>query len=95
MTEKQAIKIRSVFCNSIPQEELYTKLTDELATEMDNAITKQVPKKPIGDRYPWAICPACGGSVYLKNIQEHIQNNETTYCEHCGQALDWSDTDDR
>ena len=54
-----------------------------------SALEKQIPKKPIDDRYPWCICPACGGSVYLEKVQEHIQNNETIYCEHCGQALLW------
>jgi hypothetical protein len=58
-----------------------------------NALEKQIPKKPIENRYPWAICPICGGSVYLEKVQEHIQNNETTYCEHCGQALDWRETE--
>ena len=57
------------------------------------ALEKQIPKKPIEDRYPWAICPTCGGSVYLRNVQEHIHSKENTYCEHCGQALDWSDTE--
>ena len=57
------------------------------------ALDKQIPKKPIGDRYPWVICPVCGGSIYIEKVQEHIQNNETTYCDHCGQALDWSDTE--
>ena len=57
------------------------------------ALEKQIPKKPIENRYPWAICPTCGGSVYLENVQEHIQSQETTHCEHCGQALDWSDTE--
>lgn len=58
-----------------------------------SALEKQIPKKAIDDRYPWIICPTCGGSVYLEKVQEHIQNNENTHCEHCGQALDWSDTD--
>ena len=57
-----------------------------------NAIKKQVPEKTIADRFPWGICPNCRGSIYLEKIQEHIQNKETTYCEHCGQAIDWSDT---
>lgn len=56
-----------------------------------SALKKQIPKKPIDDRFPWCICPNCKGSVYLKQIQEHIGNEETTYCEHCGQALDWRD----
>ena len=57
------------------------------------ALEKQVAKKPIDDRYPWCICPNCRGSVYVKHIQEHIQNGEVTYCEHCGQKIDWSDTE--
>lgn len=56
-----------------------------------DALEKQIPKKHIENIYPWCICPNCGGSVYVKHIQEHIQNGEQTYCEHCGQALDWSD----
>jgi hypothetical protein len=56
-----------------------------------SALEKQIPKKPIENRYPWAICPICGGSVYLENVQEHIMNQEKTHCEHCGQALDWSE----
>lgn len=58
-----------------------------------DALKKQMPKKPIENRYPWAICSVCGGSIYLENVQEHIQNKENTYCEHCGQAIDWSDTE--
>ena len=56
-----------------------------------SALEKQIPKKPNENRYPWATCPSCGGSVYIDKVQEHIMNNENTYCEHCGQALDWSD----
>ena len=58
-----------------------------------NALEKRIPKKPIKEEYPWAVCSVCGGSVYLENVLEHIHNQETTYCEHCGQALDWSDTE--
>lgn len=58
-----------------------------------SALEKQIPKKPIEDCYPWCICPNCRGSVYLKHIQEHMFNAETSYCEHCGQALDWGDSE--
>lgn len=75
MTEQQAIKIRSIFCNRIPQEELYTQLTEELATEIDIAITKQVPMecKVFKDS-----C-VCGKTVY-----PHME-----YCYKCGQKLKW------
>ena len=67
-------------------------IEDEIHVAME-ALEKQIPMKPIEDQYPWAICPACGGSVYLENVREHIESQETTYCEHCGQALDWGDTE--
>lgn len=51
---------------------------------------KNNPKRAIHDEPNWVICPSCGGSVCLENVLEHIHNNENTYCEHCGQALDWS-----
>lgn len=56
-----------------------------------SALEKQIPKKPIDVEPQWCICPACGGSVCLDNVLEHIQNHETTHCEHCGKALDWGD----
>lgn len=58
-----------------------------------SALEKQVAKTPREDETNWAICPACGGSVYKKNVREHIMNEEITFCEHCGQALDWRDTE--
>lgn len=54
------------------------------------ATKKQMPKKAIHDSHMFAICPTCGGSVSLENVMGHMINGETSYCEHCGQALDWS-----
>lgn len=65
------------------------------SSDLKNAISaldKQIPKKYIENVYPWAICPSCGGSIHLEHIQEHIQNEEASYCEHCGQAIDWSES---
>ena len=58
-----------------------------------DAFRKQIPQKPIDDRFPWAICPTCGGSIWLENVMEHIQCEEASYCEHCGQAIDWHRTE--
>lgn len=50
-----------------------------------NALEKQIPKKPIFDNYHRAgyRCPDCNNT------------NPWGYkhCKHCGQKLDWSDTD--
>lgn len=58
------------------------------------AIDKQIPKKPnSGTDRTWgtpakeAICPACD---YALGHWEFIGGGEKiTYCEHCGQAIDW------
>lgn len=57
-----------------------------------SALDKQMPKLPLmrGFREGREIntisftCPIC---------HQHI--GRENYCKHCGQALDWSDTDDR
>ena len=53
------------------------------------AIDKQIPKKPI-EKSPWVYhCPRCDSrtveDAFIKKFK---------FCPDCGQALDWSDTDD-
>jgi hypothetical protein len=55
----------------------------------ENYKEKKEPKQPIKWTYPFCLCPACGGSVYLGNIQDEIVSEEVSYCEHCGQAILW------
>lgn len=55
-------------------------------------IEKQIPMKAEYSSLSWYICPRCCGSISIENIQEHICEKETTYCEHCGQAIDWSES---
>ena len=54
-----------------------------------NALEKQIPKVSEHEDGVWSICPCCGGSVC--NDTEHAVNREVSYCEHCGQAIDWSE----
>ena len=63
----------------------------ELMNITVEALEKQIPKKPEHDNGAWSTCPACFGSV--PNDTEEAVNRETSYCEHCGQALDWSDAE--
>ena len=67
-----------------------TVFNDSLSMAI-KAIDKQIPQKPLEVVYPWAMCPSCSGSVSLENVQEYLHNQETSYCEHCGQALDWNE----
>lgn len=58
-----------------------------------SVVEKQIPMKATYSSPLWYICPKCGGSISIENIQEHICDVDTTYCEHCGQAIDWSESD--
>lgn len=90
MTKEQSIKIRTCFANGVEFKELETEETNTLADELDSAIEKQIPKKPIKNldqkiRYMSAYyCPACGYGFTGTGI--------ASYCYHCGQKLDWADT---
>lgn len=58
-----------------------------------SALEKQIPKKPIEDDYydEPAVCPNCGGNIInIADNDYHFQ-----HCHYCGQALDWSDTNDK
>lgn len=57
------------------------------------ALRKRIPVHVLEDESKWAICPnpQCVGSVYKENILEHIYDEDITFCEHCGQALDWGE----
>lgn len=51
-----------------------------------SALEKQIPRKPIRLLYhEVGDCPFCETTVYI---------SEDKFCPSCGQALDWSDTDD-
>ena len=65
------------------------------------ALEKQIPKKPNktidsswGTQKEAHTCPVC--DYYLTEVQfiasKKIESNKKiTYCETCGQAIDWSD----
>ena len=54
------------------------------------ALEKQIPKKPKIDADEWTCCPNCYSS--FKILDSFKERNR--YCGNCGQALDWSDTDE-
>ena len=62
---------------------------EELSRCIDEALEKQIPKKPIKSdrqeiRYTLTYdCPTCG--------RQFTGTGFADYCYHCGQALDWSD----
>ena len=77
MTESEAIK---VIKNNRPTSG-YTILNEALVMAI-NALEKQIPKKPIKDKYVPELdfCPECGTEVTYCN-----------YCPHCGQKINWNE----
>lgn len=84
-----------------------TKITREC---LEILIEKQIPKKPILVKFDFdnttvAYCPNCNSSFGEIKPKECVQihtmkwffNNgrKESYCECCGQNLDWSDENDR
>ena len=53
-----------------------------------SALEKQIPKKP-----EKGVCPNCNSRhIYAASF---TKADRFKYCGDCGQALDWSDNDDR
>ena len=87
MTAKEAIEI-------LKEEHDYAQFLSYVNQALDMAIIaleKQRPKVAEHEDGVWSICPCCGGSVC--NDTEHAVNREVSYCEHCGQAIDWENSE--
>lgn len=87
MTAKEALDIR----NNHPKSYFNGSVNpDELAAVIDQALEKQVPKKPI---YRWTgdetviECPCCEKYPFDLSEYEWARN----FCGNCGQAIDWSE----
>lgn len=58
-----------------------------LSRMIDKAIDKQIPMKPEYEDYE-AICPVCE-----HEFEYGINEWGSAFCQDCGQALDWSDSE--
>lgn len=82
-----------------------TKVVEMIQEAMEmgaKALEKQIPKKPInkelkkysgGTQVLFADCPMCEQPVKIYNGHQNnkeFRRDEDVYCNHCGQALDWS-----
>ncbi len=67
-----------------PVEDKYFYRVSAAKENIKNLVERQKPKIPFITRYTfgwWYSCPHCSGKV----------NKGSRHCEHCGQALDWSE----
>lgn len=69
---------------------------------LQELVDKEIPKKPtkrqetdvVIDEYTAYDCPVCKQEQII-TFELEIVGFKAPYCRHCGQALDWSDEDDK
>jgi len=92
ITERQAIRIRTVFAGKIPEKQITPEEREQLEDILHEITELNVAKTPDleGDGYSdghlvydtW-ICPHCEKKYEMK-YEEH------DHCPNCGQAIDWT-----
>ena len=84
-------QVRNNFVLNLAENAYLNMCTTEEMELVISALEKQIPKVAEHEDGVWSICPCCGGSVC--NDTEHAVNREVSYCEHCGQAIDWENSE--
>lgn len=65
---------------------------NELQRCIDEALEKQIPKKPIDVCTPvvtWGLCPVCKGELNKLGSSPNRVFSHMNYCPDCGQRIDW------
>lgn len=100
MTSQEAINVLEKY-KDIPKSEI----VKEAYTMAISALKKQIPKKVIskeltvysgGTRVLYARCPICKQSIKIFDGHQNnkiFRRDEDVFCNCCGCALDWSDTE--
>lgn len=93
MTYEEAKRILNTFIEINGRIEL--PIVIQGVTKGIEALEKQIPKKPKTKKeseYSYCYdCANCGGYIISKIDGEWIAGRRKKYCDHCGQAIDWSD----
>ena len=77
----------------------YVRLVEDRLERLPSAtLERDIPMKPMettdrtwGIKSRQAVCPKC--DYYLGNVVFIGDGKRVTYCEHCGQAIDWEGWD--
>lgn len=94
MTPKEALRLLNdmEFADKYQGEDEYTNML----LVCKNALEKQIPKKveyeidrSWGTEKKQPICPVC--DYFITQTYFIGEGKKVTYCDSCGQALDWSD----
>ena len=97
MTYKEALKINQKWTPEQARNDLERLIitgerpADKVVGLACQALDMQIPKKIRVDSESWFCCPKCDETFKL--LDKFSKRNK--HCGACGQALDWSDTNDR
>lgn len=87
MTTQEAIRMQE----SIKRFHRYDEEVESSCDMAIKALEKQLPKKyEIKDGVPY--CPCCG-EIATTNTGDTFLDYWLSFCNKCGQAIDWSDVD--
>lgn len=98
MTIEQALEIKQNWTSEQAKNNLEKLLlrgeqpADKVIALACKALEKQIPQKVSYeyDEQDYVYCPNCKCELMSMDWYDHWKCN---YCEKCGQALDWSDTE--
>ena len=100
MTPQEAVELISKIAFSVKDEIEEIKASKFItALKMaKEALEKQIPKKPIVDPahlvdFQNYHCPKCKNKIIARIDGKWIAGKLQKYCDNCGQALDWGDTE--
>lgn len=81
----------------LSREHIYNEVARQEAIK---ALKKQIPKKPIINKeninnvnYKVYMCPCCKKQIIKKIDRDIFVGKIPYYCDDCGQALDWSESE--
>lgn len=81
MTDKESTRIESYL---LDREKPNYRIAEMVMEAVEKQIPKKIKRKVITSGIILYHCPVCNEHYYQINLN---------FCQHCGQALDWSDTE--
>lgn len=65
----------------------------KIVDSLEKQLSKPPVCEPVDSEYENYRCPCCNTNIAVKWCGTWMLSRLLKHCEHCGQALDWSDTE--
>jgi len=98
--QKALMETESLYINKYNNGKIDEDKFNEIIKPLKELVDRATPKKPNKMTYKMLVadgweyqCPICECAIGL-NVKSQRFTDEYPYCDSCGQALDWEDTDE-